>query len=211
MLQSNSPLSPRFASHFAIYERVEMTMFSIQEFIISGLYIYETRKLLKPGAVFRKKRSREVMRHLIYVNVLIVCLDITLLALEYANLFMIQGVYKAMVYGIKLRLEFSILNQLLKIAQGNKASFSTDPGSMYGSSEAAVKGLESASRGYSVSAATNQSSANQSNADGTVKTGSAKDNKGSVGDVQQAPPTARVERGSRSSASSEVEFMGESY
>ena len=98
-------------------------MFSFQEFVISGLYLYEIRRFLKPGAMFRKKRTRQVMQHLIYINVLIVILDLTLLTLEYANLFMIQGIYKATAYGIKLRLEFSILNQLMEIAQGNKGDF----------------------------------------------------------------------------------------
>jgi hypothetical protein len=130
---SNSSMSAEFSSAYSIYDRVEMTVFSAQEFIISSLYVFETYKLLKSNIVFRKKRTRQVMRDLIYINILIVILDLTLLALEYANLFMIQGICKTTVYAIKLRMEFPILNQLKKIADSNQAtgSFGTDLMSLY--------------------------------------------------------------------------------
>ncbi len=103
-------------------EKIQLTAFSLQEFIISALYVYETRKILKPGEIFQKRRFRQVMRHLIYINILLVALDITLLATEYANLYVIQITMKGAVYGFKLRLEFAILNQLMSIARGNDSS-----------------------------------------------------------------------------------------
>jgi hypothetical protein len=130
-----------------------MTLFSVQEFIISGLYMYETRKILRIGATFNKKKHDRVMQHLIYVNVMIVFLDITLLALEYANLFQVMSFYKAMVYAIKLRFEFTILNQLVKVVQGNKSGISANPESLYGTSKTHETTLESGSRGGSVFAA----------------------------------------------------------
>lgn len=100
-----------------------MTGFSIQEIIISGLYLWETRKILAPGRVFQQKKTREVFHHLIWVNVFIIFLDAALLGTEYANLFSIQTVFKAAIYSLKLRLEFVVLNQLMDIVQGHASAF----------------------------------------------------------------------------------------
>ena len=100
-----------------------MTGFSIQEIIISGLYLWETRKILAPGRVFQQKKTREVFHHLIWVNVFIIFLDAALLGTEYANLFSIQTVFKAAIYSLKLRLEFVVLNQLMDIVQGRSSAF----------------------------------------------------------------------------------------
>jgi hypothetical protein len=52
------------------------------------------------------------------VNVIIVLLDMTILGLEYSGLYDIQTVYKGLVYSVKLKLEFSILNRLVELTQG---------------------------------------------------------------------------------------------
>lgn len=100
-----------------------MTGFTIQEFIISGLYLYETRKILRPGKMFQKKKTRQVFHHLIWVNVFIIILDIALLSTEYAGLFSIQTVFKAAVYSVKLRFEFVVLNQLMDLVSGRTSAF----------------------------------------------------------------------------------------
>jgi hypothetical protein len=104
-------------------EKIQVTGFCIQEFIISGLYVHATRQILKPGETFQKKRFRRVMRHLIYVNVLVILMDITLLGTEYANLYDIQITFKGTLYSIKLRLEFAILNQLRSIVRPSGTSY----------------------------------------------------------------------------------------
>jgi hypothetical protein len=98
-------------------EKIQLTGLCIQEFIISGLYLYATKQILQPGEAFQKKRFRRVMLKLVYVNVLVILMDITLLCLEYANLYDIQITFKSTVYSIKLRLEFAILNQLRSIVR----------------------------------------------------------------------------------------------
>jgi hypothetical protein len=57
------------------------------------------------------------MTHLIYVNVIIVVLDIAILGLEYSGLYDIQTVYKGFVYSVKLKFEFSILNRLIELTR----------------------------------------------------------------------------------------------
>src|SRR6266496_4346148 len=117
MLQANSPSSAKFLPMYNIYERIQMTGFCLQEFAISGIYVYRTRKILKPGEQFQKGRARRVMRNLIYINVLIIVLDLALLATEYAGLWHVETTFKTGVYSIKLKLEFIILNQLVEISQ----------------------------------------------------------------------------------------------
>ena len=121
---------------YKVYEKVQMTGFTIQETIISGLYLWETRKILRPGKIFQKKKTRQVFHHLIWVNIFIILLDLALLATEYANLFSIQTVFKAAIYSLKLRFEFIVLNALMDIVQGRSSAFdlsaNSDPG--YGTS-----------------------------------------------------------------------------
>ena len=104
-----------------------MTGFTIQESIISGLYLWETRKILRPGKIFQKKKTRQVFHHLIWVNVFIILLDLALLSTEYANLFSIQTVFKAAIYSLKLRFEFVVLNALMDIVQGRSSAFDLSP------------------------------------------------------------------------------------
>lgn len=58
------------------------------------------------------------MHQLIYVNIFIICLDCSLIGLCYANYFFLQGFYKAAIYAVKLRTEFTILNQLRSTLPG---------------------------------------------------------------------------------------------
>jgi hypothetical protein len=136
--QANSSQATKFTPMYQVMEKVQMTAFCIQEFIISSVYVYETRRLLTPSENFQKERARRVMRHLIYVNVLLILMDIAMLCTEYADLYEIQialkGEHTALsyrnyiadinclnigaVYSVKLRLEFAILNQLIAIASG---------------------------------------------------------------------------------------------
>jgi hypothetical protein len=101
-------------------EKIQMTGFAIQEFIISGVYLYETRRMLMPTSSFQKERTRRIIHHLMYVNVLIILLDVALLCTEYANLYDIETTLKGAVYSFKLRLEFAVLNQLMSLtSKGN--------------------------------------------------------------------------------------------
>jgi len=114
---ANSSNPGPFVSATSIYEKVQVTIFFIQELIISGLYIYETIKLFRPEVELRGKTARHMTNHLLYVNAFIIILDITILGLEYSGRYSIQTSYKAFVYSIKLKLEFNILNRLVDLAQ----------------------------------------------------------------------------------------------
>ncbi|KAF8853566.1 integral membrane protein [Acephala macrosclerotiorum] len=117
---SNNP-GP-FVLPYSIYEKVQVTIFFIQELTISALYIVETVKILRPESNIRGNAPRKVMAHLLYVNAIIVLLDVTILALEYSGLYNIQTAYKAFVYSLKLKLEFSILNRLVDLTRSGNSS-----------------------------------------------------------------------------------------
>jgi len=62
------------------------------------------------------------MVHLIIVNIFVFLLDINILALEYVGLYNVQTVYKTLIYRVKLKLEFSILNRLVKLTKSSRGS-----------------------------------------------------------------------------------------
>jgi hypothetical protein len=104
--------SANFTAVFAVVEKVQMTCFCAQEFIISGLYLFETARLLK---VVSNENTRSIMWQLFVINVIIVGMDIGLLALEYKDLRVLEQTFKGAIYSVKLKLEFAILGKLVTI------------------------------------------------------------------------------------------------
>ena len=113
---SNSSRPSDFINPFNVVERLQMTAFCIQEFIISGIYVYSTIRLLRP--VYHG-RTRKVMMQLIWINSIIIAMDVVLLGMEYSSNYEIEATLKAMVYSIKLKLEFAVLNQLMTLANSS--------------------------------------------------------------------------------------------
>ncbi|KAH8748162.1 hypothetical protein F5883DRAFT_241137 [Diaporthe sp. PMI_573] len=118
---SNSPHPDQWLQPYAIMERIHVTIFFLQELAISAIYIVATTRLFRdksrPSSPKASASARRFLLHLIQINVMVVVLDITILALEYAGLYVIQTAYKGMVYSVKLKLEFSILNALVDMTR----------------------------------------------------------------------------------------------
>ncbi|GAB1316428.1 hypothetical protein MFIFM68171_06638 [Madurella fahalii] len=120
---TNSPNPEPFIVPYSVYEKVQVTIFFIQELILSGLYISETVKMMRIERhmgveIGHHGGSRKLMKHLVLVNVIIIALDITILGLEYAGYYTLQTAYKGLVYSVKLKMEFSILNRLMEMVRG---------------------------------------------------------------------------------------------
>ncbi|KAH7114926.1 hypothetical protein B0J13DRAFT_459904 [Dactylonectria estremocensis] len=116
---SNSP--EMWQKPYSIMEKIQVTIFFLQEIILSSFYIMETVKLMRLERYMGNTRSsRRLMKHLVLVNVLIILLDITIVGLEYANQYEYQTSYKSFVYSTKLKLEFTILNRLVEMTAGSK-------------------------------------------------------------------------------------------
>ncbi|KAK2612478.1 hypothetical protein QQS21_001416 [Conoideocrella luteorostrata] len=116
---SNNP--ELFRKPYSVFEKIQLTVFFVQEVLISSLYIVETTRLLKMQRGIASSSMRRVMGHLILVNVFVVLLDISILCLEFTEHYDIQTAWKALVYSVKLKSEFSVLNRLVEFSQHLRA------------------------------------------------------------------------------------------
>jgi hypothetical protein len=96
------------------FEYTQVAGFSIQETIISYIYILKTIKFLKSGY---STQLRKVTTMLITVQVLVVLMDIALLVIDCIGMFTLKAVLHPFAYGIKLKIEFAVLNLLLNLVK----------------------------------------------------------------------------------------------
>ena len=111
-----------FVLAYRYIEKIQMTGFTIQEFILSGIYIWRALDVLKTSAMAalsHKNRKKRVMIELLSINIWIIFMDVALLVVEYQNRHVIEQCLKGVVYSIKLKLEFAILNKLVTMADSN--------------------------------------------------------------------------------------------
>ncbi|CAG8682356.1 unnamed protein product, partial [Penicillium salamii] len=108
----------RFARPAAIFDRIQSTGFCIQDFVICGIYIYKAVHHFKSVIIIRGRDGRNAIIHLFCINILVVILNVLLLLAEY-KLHYIQVSFKTVVYSIKLKLEFSVLNRLRLLTSTN--------------------------------------------------------------------------------------------
>jgi hypothetical protein len=123
----------RFVRGYSIMEKTQMVGFFVQETILSIVYIKETVRLLRlseqvqddvrsfdDGAGMghlKNTNVRKTMYQLLTINVLIIAMDIALLSVEFANLYLIETTLKGVVYSIKLKLEFAVLGKLVQLVR----------------------------------------------------------------------------------------------
>jgi hypothetical protein len=98
---------------------MELAWFCAQEFVLTGIYISETVKLIKiwPG---RDTRRLNIMYELLAINAVIIIFDFTLLILEYSGYYSLRVTLKPMAYSIKLKLEFAVLGKLVVLVQPDR-------------------------------------------------------------------------------------------
>ena len=114
LLQREQP----YLRGYTIIEKIQMCVFSAQEILISGVYLFEVYKVM--GNV-RDKRSRGMVRQLTLMNVLIISLDIIMLSVEFCNWFMIQVTLKGLVYSVKLKVEFAVLSKIINLVRDKRS------------------------------------------------------------------------------------------
>jgi len=112
-----------FAEAYKYIEKIQMTGFTLQEFILSGLYVWKTLDIIRAtsstspmgGPTARKGRTSRIMWQLFSINVFIVFMDIALLVIEYQDRHVFQQALKGVIYSIKLKMEFAILSKLVAL------------------------------------------------------------------------------------------------
>lgn len=105
-------------SWYPSMEKAQITGFAIQETIISGIYIWAARRIVKESYNAQTKTS---IRLLVVVQVFAISCHLPLIVLAYADYFVIKASLQSLVYAIKLKLEFIVLNQLLDIVKNGIA------------------------------------------------------------------------------------------
>ena len=94
-----------------VVEKLQMTIFSIQELIISAIYV---RQIFRFFALAANPNRCRAIWHLLTVQALIMSLDVGLLVLEYMDELVYQVAFKGVCYSIKLKLEFAVLGDLIE-------------------------------------------------------------------------------------------------
>jgi len=93
-------------------ERLQAIWFTVQQLIISALYVKAAWDHLRD-----RLQPRKVMIWLIAVQLLVLVLDIVVVVLECVGYFVVKMIIHSFIYSIKLELEFAILNQLVAISR----------------------------------------------------------------------------------------------
>ncbi|KFY07173.1 hypothetical protein V492_07382 [Pseudogymnoascus sp. VKM F-4246] len=109
---ANFTNNPKFLHGYIVMEKIEIIGVSVQEIIISGIYIYGTREMLKLNP---EGENRNMVLQLLGINLIFILMDIGLIATQYSNLFTYQTTLKGLIYSIKLKLEFFVLGKLVHI------------------------------------------------------------------------------------------------
>ncbi|OAL27253.1 hypothetical protein AYO20_09851 [Fonsecaea nubica] len=95
-----------------VMERIQVVWFSVQETIISLMYIWCTRNFLKD---IYSRQTHRVMQLLITAQVVAIVFDIVLITVDCNDMFTLKVVIHPFCYAVKLKLEFIVLNQLLAL------------------------------------------------------------------------------------------------
>ncbi|GKZ80514.1 hypothetical protein AnigIFM56816_004738 [Aspergillus niger] len=103
-----------FIDGYSIMEKIQMTGFCLQEFILSVLYIWETIRMLRLDP---DRGKRKIMYQLVAINLIIIALDLALLVIEYRDLYILETMIKGVIYSIKLKLEFAVLGKLVLLVR----------------------------------------------------------------------------------------------
>jgi hypothetical protein len=120
-----------FVRGYSITEKTQMLGFFLQKLIISIIYIKETIRLLQLSETvhggraidngvdiveddyLKSRGAKRTTYQLIAINAIIIVMDMVLLGVKFANLYLIETTHKGVVYSIKLKLEFAVLGKLV--------------------------------------------------------------------------------------------------
>ncbi|PVH99320.1 integral membrane protein [Periconia macrospinosa] len=114
-----------YITAFNIFERITIVVFSLQEAIISGLFMWEGCYSLKAILAIKRREGQNILRYLVALFILVLLLDSGLIALEYTDNFLLETACKPFVYSIKLKAELIILNKLCAFTQMSDYSCQT--------------------------------------------------------------------------------------
>lgn len=106
----------RCARPAAIFDRLQVCGFAAQDTIICAIYIREALRVMKPICAIKGREGRRTINWLVLVNLFGILLNIMMIVTEFKLHFAAIG-FKAIAYGIKLKLEFFALTQLRELTR----------------------------------------------------------------------------------------------
>ena len=127
--QAFNPYNPRLSSLYspreAIVDRCTQVGFTVTEVILNGIYIWSLSEILrlKSKVLNLGIRQRRIMTDIIYVNVVVICLDALTVVLVFLNQTGISHPIQTFSYILKFKLEFLVLNQIMAVAARGSQRF----------------------------------------------------------------------------------------
>ena len=109
---SNQPNPGMWLTVYNIYERIQLIVFTIQESIISVIYIHAAVTLLSPSDPVE---TRHTKKFLIYLNFLCIGLDLAFVGEVFSGEWVYKTGTQSLAYAIKLTIEFVVLNKLMEV------------------------------------------------------------------------------------------------
>ncbi|OKL56109.1 hypothetical protein UA08_08686 [Talaromyces atroroseus] len=123
---SSGAMFEKYVTCMNILERIQIVAFSVQELIISGLYIYGTFKMERDSF---NSRIRKTIRLLITVQIAVILCDALLITLDFAGYYILKSFIHSFVYAFKLQMEFVILNEFKQlVTQASSGSEAIEKG-----------------------------------------------------------------------------------
>lgn len=109
---SNQADPGMWLSVYNVYERIQLIVFTLQELLISVIYIRAALKMLLPNDPGETRRTK---KFLIYLNILCIILDIAFVCEVYSGEWVYKTGTQSLAYAIKLTIEFVVLNKLMDV------------------------------------------------------------------------------------------------
>ncbi|KAL4772279.1 hypothetical protein BDW60DRAFT_216651 [Aspergillus nidulans var. acristatus] len=106
---------PRLARAEYILERVVFLGATVREFIVCAIYTVQAYRNLHPIAQAKGRAGKRVLVYLMAVQVAAIVLDTGFLVQIYMDLALAANGYCALLYSIKLKMEFGVLNSLVTL------------------------------------------------------------------------------------------------
>ncbi|KAL2862517.1 uncharacterized protein BJX67DRAFT_385539 [Aspergillus lucknowensis] len=98
-----------------IVERVSFGGACIREFILCAIYVVQALRQFQPILLSKGCRGRNILVELILVQVGGIAMDIGFIVVMCLNLSLVETGYGALVYSMKLKMEFAVLNALRRM------------------------------------------------------------------------------------------------
>ncbi|OTB02392.1 hypothetical protein M426DRAFT_42300, partial [Hypoxylon sp. CI-4A] len=106
-----------FAAPFNVYKITQLVAFTIQEGVLSGLYVWGFHKSSEPMRMIKGHEIRKILCQMTAVFCLVLGLDVLLVVTESTGHTQLQTTFKPAVYSIKLKVELFVLNNLIMLVQ----------------------------------------------------------------------------------------------